>query len=127
MIGEGSSTVIAVAADKGTIDSARAVSFGLIVTELLINAIKYAFPLPTPNDRIDVRYEINGADWKLTVVDNGIGKTADDGAKGGGLGTAIVKALVRQLDAQLETSSTPSTGMRVSIAHAAFHPRAEAA
>jgi chemotaxis protein methyltransferase CheR len=127
MVGEGSSTVIEVAADKGTIDSARAVSFGLIVTELLINAIKYAFPQPTLTDRIDVRYEINGADWKLTVADNGVGKTANDDAKGGGLGTAIVKALVRQLDAQLETISAPSTGMMISIAHATFQPRAEAA
>jgi two-component sensor histidine kinase len=127
MVGEERSTVIKVTADKGTIDSARAVSLGLIVTELLINAIKYAFPQPTSNDRIDVRYEINGADWKLSVADNGVGKTADDGARGGGLGTAIVKALVRQLDAQLETVSTPSAGMMVSVARATFQPRVEAA
>jgi chemotaxis protein methyltransferase CheR len=126
MVGEDSSTVIDVAADTGMIDSAHAVSVGLIVTELLINAIKYAFPLPTPADRIDVRYEINGADWKLTVADNGIGKTSEDGAgtRGGGLGTAIVKALVRQLDAQLDTASVPSAGMTVSIARATFQPRA---
>jgi two-component sensor histidine kinase len=127
MVGEERSTVIKVAADKGTIDSARAVSLGLIVTELLINAIKYAFPHPTTNDRIDVRYEVNGADWKLTVADNGVGKPADDGARGGGLGTAIVKALVRQLDAQLETVSAPSAGMMVSVARATFQPRVEAA
>jgi two-component sensor histidine kinase len=127
MVGEESPTVIKVTADKGTIDSARAVSFGLIVTELLINAIKYAFPAPTPDDQIDVRYEINGTDWKLTVSDNGIGKAVDDDPRSGGLGTAIVKALVRQLDAQLETTSAPSAGMMVSIAHATFQPRAEAA
>ena len=127
MVGEGSSTVIAVTADKGTIDSARAVSFGLIVTELLINAIKYAFPVPTRDDRIDVRYEINGTDWKLSVADNGVGKAADDDPKSGGLGTAIVKALVRQLDAQLETTGAPSGGVLVSIAHASFRPRLQAA
>jgi two-component sensor histidine kinase len=126
MLGEGSSTVIAVVADTGMIDSAHAVSVGLIVTELLINAIKYAFPLPASADRVDVHYEINGADWKLTVADNGVGKTSDDGAepRSGGLGTAIVSALVRQLDAQLETTSVPSTGLTVSITRATFQPRA---
>ena len=127
MIGDGRPIAIEVAADSGMIDSARAVSIGLVVTELLINAIKYAFPFAKANALIRVSYEISGADWKLTVADNGIGKSLDDSNKpSGGLGTAIVKALVRQLDAQMETTSTPS-GMSIAITRATFQPRATVA
>jgi two-component sensor histidine kinase len=123
MIGEGRPIAIEVISDAGMIDSARAVSIGLVVTELLINAIKYAFPFARTDAVIRVTYEISGADWKLTVADNGIGKLLDDTIKpSGGLGTAIVKALVRQLDAQMEVASGP-TGMSISVSRATFQPR----
>ena len=123
MIGEGRPIAIEVLADNSLIDSARAVSVGLIVTELLINSIKYAFPDPRPDALVKVLYQVSGGDWKLTVSDNGIGKTADDALKTtGGLGTAIVNALVRQLDAQSSTNTSPTTGMTVSVEHATFRP-----
>ncbi len=119
MIGE-SPVTIEVMADEGTIESSKAVSLGLIVTELLINAIKYAFPINKAGARILVTYEVDGADWKLIVSDNGVGKGADnDGRPNGGLGTAIVIALAKQLGAQMEVVSGPA-GMRVSITQATF-------
>jgi two-component sensor histidine kinase len=123
MIGEGRPVEIKVIADKSMIDSAQAVSVGLIVTELLINSIKYAFPEDRSDALITVTYQVSGADWKLTVSDNGIGKTAEDAVKAvGGLGTAIVSALVRQLEAQMQTVTSPSSGMTVSIERATFQP-----
>jgi two-component sensor histidine kinase len=122
MIGEGRPIAIVTTADRGMIDSARAVSIGLIVTELLINAVKYAFPEPRDDAAIRVVYEISGIDWKLTVSDNGVGKPADEAKPVSGLGTAIVRALVRQLDAQMETESN-SSGLTISIARATFQPR----
>ena len=105
-------------------DSARAVSLGLIVTELLINAIKYAFPAGGTHDTVKVSYDISGPDWKLTVADNGIGKTLDEAAPpASGLGTAIVRALVRQLDAQLSITSLPESGLSVAISRATFQRR----
>jgi chemotaxis protein methyltransferase CheR len=98
------------------------VSIGLIVTELLLNAIKYAFPSVSADARVLVTYEVDGEDWKLSVSDNGVGKSEDSAASGGGLGTAIVKALVAQLDAQMETSSGTS-GLNVSITKASFTSR----
>jgi chemotaxis protein methyltransferase CheR len=67
-----------------------------------------------------VTYEINGADWKLIVSDNGIGKTASDA--GTGLGTAIVQALVKQLDAVMEAQSGAG-GMKISVTRASFISR----
>ena len=119
MIGEGRPIVVETRSDRGMIDSARAVSIGLIVTELLINAVKYAFPEPRDDAVIQVIYEISGTDWKLTVSDNGVGKSTTDVKPASGLGTAIVLALVKQLDAQIETESSGS-GMSISISHATF-------
>ena len=66
-----------------------------------------------------VRYEIDGAGWRLSVSDNGIGRH-DDGHEraGGGLGTSIVEALSHQLNARTEVSAGPQ-GTIVSIIHVA--------
>jgi len=122
MVGDTRPVTIEVASDSGMIESGRAVSIGLIVTELLINAIKYAFPVAGGHDKIVVSYEISGTDWKLGVVDNGVGKSPDIQPTSG-LGTAIVTALVRQLDAQISITSTPGSGTSISIAHATFQRR----
>ncbi len=107
----------------GTAESAKAVSLGLIVTELVINALKHAFPMDTQDGRVVVSYEIDGADWKLTVSDNGIGKPDSAAASAkGGLGTVLVKALARDLDAKVEVVTGPS-GVNVSLTHATFTSR----
>ncbi len=109
---------LTVMADKGLIGSDQAVSLGLIVTELVINSIKYAFPIPKKGDAIDVSYKVAGEDWLLVVMDNGIGKDVGPGTKsGGGLGTAIVQALVNQLGATIITIGN-SAGTSVSIGSA---------
>ena len=106
-----------------TAKSARAVSLGLIVTELVINALKHAFPKDSQDGLVVVSYEIDGPDWKLIVSDNGIGKpdVAAAPAKGG-LGTTLVKALAQDLDAEVEVVSGPG-GVNVSLTHAAFPSR----
>ncbi len=81
-------------------------SIGLIVTELVMNALKHAFPDEKPDAAIVVSYKVAGTDWKLTVSDNGIGKPdVSAGDTKPGLGTSLVKALTRQLDAVVEIAS----------------------
>ncbi len=123
MTGESNPLTLDVTADAGWIGSDKAVSLGLIVTELVINAIKYAFPSAKSGDRIAVTYETDKADWKLIVSDNGIGKNAVTvGETAGGLGTAIVEALVKQLDARMDVASS-AEGTSVSITRATFTSR----
>lgn len=113
MIGEDQAITIAVDADHGMIESDKAVSMGLIVTELVINAIKYAFPPPWANAVISVSYRALGTGWRLVISDNGVGPSVTSGPAHGGLGTAIVEVLVKQLGARVETETNP--GMSVSI------------
>ena len=123
MIGDDQPIALQVIADEGRIGSDKAVSIGLIVTELVINAVKYAFPTNKAGGLVRVTYESNGQDWKLVVSDNGVGKNVVAGAEEpGGLGTIIVKALVQQLDAHMEVASSDS-GVSVSISRASFATR----
>ena len=67
---------------------------GTKLTELVINAVKHAFPTPRADAAVGVRYQVSGEDWRLTVSDNGIGKSTEASKLGGGLGTAILGTLV---------------------------------
>jgi len=123
MIGEDQPIELTVIADEGQVGSAQAVSLGLVVTELVINAVKYAFPAAKPGAMVQVTYECRGDEWKLSVADNGVGKQSPDAARGGGgLGTAIVRALAKQLGADVaEVKRDP--GMTVSLTRRGFEQR----
>ena len=119
MIGPRQNIRIVVAADDGTLSTSQAVSLGLITTELIINAIKYAFPAERPSARIRVTFEMSESDWKLTVSDNGVGRQADGMEAKTGLGTALISALAKQLDAQVTEVSTDK-GLTVDVTRATF-------
>ncbi|MEJ0042103.1 MAG: sensor histidine kinase [Rhizomicrobium sp.] len=72
----------------------QAASIGLIVTELVINALKHAFATNDADCQICVAYETGDAGWRLSVRDNGRGVSSIVGEKhGSGLGTSIVESL----------------------------------
>jgi chemotaxis protein methyltransferase CheR len=120
MIGDDSPIRLHVVADHGLVESDKAVSLGLIVTELVINAVKYAFPTPLPGAEVVVRFDSAGDDWTLTIRDNGVGVAAKPAGglpvRQGGLGTVIVAALVKQLGAEMTTAM--DAGLSVSIRRA---------
>ena len=110
---------------EGTATAREAESLGLIATELVMNALKHAFPEASGNAkcRICIAFDVNGADWKLTVSDNGIGRSDGLFAQPKtGLGTGIVKALAQQLDSVVETTAA-SSGTTITITHATFTTR----
>jgi chemotaxis protein methyltransferase CheR len=110
------------------VTSSAAVSLGLIVTELVINALKHAFPEAKPGCVVVVAYEVNGTDWKLTVSDNGSGPSVDGAWPPAkiGLGTSIVTALAASLEARVDTETGPA-GTTVSITHSTFKSLPKAA
>ncbi len=129
MIGDSRPITLKVVADAGTVMSNQAVSIGLVVTELVMNALKHAFPGKKPGAAILVSYKAADTDWKLTISDNGTGKlnpATNPKAGEGGLGTSLVQALTKQLDAHLDIVSD-SQGTAVSITHATFRAKSSAA
>ena len=108
-----------VQAEGGTASSAEAVSIGLIVTELVINAFKHAFVRDEAAGQVVVAYEAAETSWRLTVSDNGIGipeDQLDSDKPRAGLGTIVVAALAKQLDARVEVTRS-RRGTTVSITH----------
>ena len=114
MIAEPERLSIKVTVDDSAVKADISVSLGLIVTELVINSLKHAFP----DDRtgaIVIDYRSSGNDWTLTVSDNGIGIPTGSDAPKAGLGTGIVEALVKNLDGEIEFSdAAPGTTVKIS-------------
>ncbi|MDB5499804.1 MAG: signal transduction histidine kinase [Phenylobacterium sp.] len=107
---------IEVDADDSAVGADASVSLGLIVTELVINALKHAFP-GRRQGKIIVAYHTRGPNWTLSVSDNGAGMPKDAASARPGLGTTIVEALAKQLRAAVTVTSA-EPGTKVSVVHA---------
>ena len=116
MIGDRRAVTIDVVSDVGAVTSEQAVSIGLIVTELVINALKHAFPIDVKIGHIEVKYAVTGSDWTLSIADNGSGMANNAADRPVGLGTSIVKALAQQLEAEVKVA-TSAKGTTISICH----------
>ena len=89
------------AMDNLELDVDTAVPIGLIVNELLTNALKYAFP-EHQQGIINISLEKDTNDnLKLQVSDNGVGKTEGLAPKGTGFGSQLVKLLTQQLNGKM--------------------------
>lgn len=106
---------ISVNVDDSLVEAGVSVSLGLIVTELVINALKHAFP-GQQTGTIVIDYCSTGSDWTLSVTDDGIGMPTGDLAPRSGLGTGIVEALARNLEGEIQVSDA-NPGTVVTIRH----------
>jgi two-component sensor histidine kinase len=118
MIDEAGGIKLRSTTDGSSAAANESTSLGLIVTELVINALKHAFPGLDQAGEILVDYRAQGAGFTLTVSDNGVGIAASAAPTAPGLGTGIVDALARHLGATVETGDN-DPGTTVTIARAA--------
>jgi len=90
-----------------TLDTA--IPCGLILNELLSNALKHAFPGGRAG-RISVRFSKGPERWTIVVQDNGVGiPSTFDLHQSPSLGLRIVNSLVHQLEAELTLDQTEGT------------------
>ncbi|KQV84011.1 histidine kinase dimerization/phosphoacceptor domain -containing protein [Rhizobium sp. Root1220] len=78
----------------------KAVALGVILIELVTNAMKYAYPAGAGDVRIELRSNDEGT-AVLSVEDDGIGYSRATGPKGTGLGTRLINAMATTLGAEI--------------------------
>jgi len=115
MIADGDRLSLTVTGVGGSVEARVSTSLGLIVTELVINALRHAFP-DGRHGRIVVDCEFHGPNWTLSVSDDGAGMPTDPAQTRVGLGTSIVQALAKQLAATVAIEPR-HPGTRVTITH----------
>jgi len=91
-------------ADPIEIDPDRAVAIGIIVNELVMNAVKYAYPDSAGPIHVDLIGR--GTDLELSIADNGVGLTARTDPRSTGMGQRIVTAMASKLEATVERDPT---------------------
>jgi two-component sensor histidine kinase len=120
MIRDDAQLSLEVTVDNSITTADISVSLGLIITELVINALKHGFP-NNHSGRIIVAYRAHTSDWTLSVSDNGVGMCSNPKNNTPGLGTSIVRALAQQLQARVEVTDA-NPGTNISIVHTHIAP-----
>jgi two-component sensor histidine kinase len=102
-VSAGQERPIRITADPVRLQTDKAVSLGVVVTELVTNALKYAYPPGASGEvRIALRRQENGSGLTLVVEDDGRGMNHGEGPHGTGLGQKVVAAMARSLDSRVE-------------------------
>ena len=96
--------------DRIEVDVATAIPAGLILNELLSNAMKYAYP-QSPKGEVTVAFrEVTPGTLSLTVQDSGVGIPAHvDLSEPQSLGLRLVRDLAQQLDGKLQIDNEEGT------------------
>jgi two-component sensor histidine kinase len=103
-----------VAAEPIRLPTDKAVSLGVIVTELVTNACKYAYPTGAGGE-IRVMLSADGEQaFRLSVEDDGCGMPAEATPKGTGLGTKLIRAMAQSLQTIVEYEPRPQ-GVRATL------------
>jgi two-component system, sensor histidine kinase PdtaS len=118
MIQDNKTQSIHVTGDASTVGADTSVSLGLIVAELVINALKHAFPGGRAG-KITTDYRSSGSDWTLAVNDDGVGMHSKTAGSTPGLGTSIIEALAKQLHARVQVADA-RPGTAVSMVRASL-------
>jgi two-component sensor histidine kinase len=101
--------------DDSRVPANVSLCLGLTLTELVINALKHAFP-GGRSGVVSVSFRSGADGWTLIVRDDGIGMPAALSDEKAGLGSSIVQALASQIDAVISVSDG-APGTVITIRH----------
>jgi two-component sensor histidine kinase len=102
--------------DEILVDADTAVPLGIVLTELITNAVKYAFPTPR-SGTILVQGRRSQPGWiELVVRDDGIGILQ---LREGSLGYGLVRSLVQQIRGEIDVRSGAGLTVTISFPEAA--------
>ena len=101
---------VSVAIDDIAADIDTAIPLGLIINELVSNALKHAFPVGRKGKIIVRGSQMTPDQLKFVFQDNGIGMSADsDWKKSSSLGLRLVHSLTKQLNGTVEMEQDGGT------------------
>jgi two-component sensor histidine kinase len=103
-------TRLTLEAEPIEIDPDRAVAIGIIVNELVMNAVKYAYP--DGAGPIHVELKALGDNIELAIADDGVGLNVKADPRSTGMGQRIVSAMAAKLEADVERDPAHS-GTRI--------------
>jgi two-component sensor histidine kinase len=115
---EGQGTTLTYTLEPLQLPTDASVNLGVVVTELVTNAFKYAYPVQGGEVRVAARAMPDGQ-VELTVDDDGVGRAEGAPAQGTGLGSRIVTAMASSLGATV-TYENRNPGTRARLV---FTPR----
>jgi two-component sensor histidine kinase/CheY-like chemotaxis protein len=108
----GHASTVRLDAERTEVPTDKAVSIGVVVTELVTNAFKYAYPTDKGGE-IRVVLRRNAGKINLSVEDDGVGWSGEGPVQGTGVGSRIVNAMARGLGSPVNYS--PAPGCQVSL------------
>ncbi len=94
------------------IDAEHAVPLGMVVNELVTNAVKYAYPQPQ-RGVISICLKSSDRGAVLSVGDSGRGLPNDVESKSGGLGFSIIRSMIRQVGGTLNIDRHSGTTFEI--------------
>ncbi len=95
-----------------------AIPCGMILNELVSNALKHAFP-GGRRGTVSIGFESRNGDYRLSVADDGVGTAAAEPPKPGSLGLKVVDALVKQIGGAMSVAIDRGTKFRITFSDAA--------
>lgn len=121
---DASAVKVEVIVDKVSLNLDTAIPCGLLINELISNALKYAFP-DGRQGKICIEFsQVEGEQFLLTVRDNGIGFPADiDFRNTVSLGLRLACSLTEQLDGTIDMERNQGTVFRVKFSELKYKQR----
>ncbi|MCE5215086.1 MAG: PAS domain S-box protein [Methanobacterium sp.] len=111
--------------DKIYLNVETSVPLGLIISELVSNSLKYAFPEERDKNEILVSLHRLDGEFELVISDNGVGLPGNIDFKNpeSTLGLRLVNSLINQLDGSIELDRSQGTEFKINFKELEYKKR----